>query len=52
VLEHPIFVSDEVMAAVNARLGKDFVESRKTESYLRQRVRRQKDREAPEESAD
>jgi len=39
---HPVFVSDEVTAVYNARLGRDYVESRKTESYLRQRAKRQK----------
>ena len=39
---HPVFVSDDVMAVHNARLGRDYVESRKTKSYLRQRAKRQK----------
>jgi hypothetical protein len=39
---HPVFVSNEIMGTFNARLGKDYVESRKTESYLRQRAKRQK----------
>jgi len=52
VVEHPIFVSDDVMAVFNARLGKDYIESRKTASYLRQKARRQKDRAASDESAD
>jgi hypothetical protein len=41
---HPVFVSSEIMGVYNARLGKDYVGSRKTKSYLRQRAKRRKDR--------
>lgn len=34
--EHPVFVSDDITGALNARVGKDYVESRLAESYLRQ----------------
>jgi hypothetical protein len=39
---HPVFVSNEITAKFNERLGKDYVESRKTKGYLKQREKRQK----------
>jgi hypothetical protein len=39
---HPVFVSDEITGTINKRFGRDFVESRKTKSYLDQKAKRLK----------
>lgn len=38
--EHPVFVSNEITAKFSERLGKDYVDSRKTRGYLRQKEKR------------
>ncbi len=34
---HPVFISNEITRTFNERLGKDYVESRKTKGYLKQK---------------
>jgi hypothetical protein len=37
---HPVFVSDEIAGKDYERFGRDFVESRKTKGYLKQKIKR------------